>query len=352
MAVVSVVSSSSKVSGSTSPLTLTAPASIADGDLILIWCHSDESATQADFAITGFTGVFASIKGGATVGASGRLFYKVASGEGASYSVSRTDGSGNWGAIGMRITNTGGNPAIDTYATATSAENEAVTPALTTGADNCLIIRGASWNESKTLNAVPANHTAIQHNDLSSNDGHTIYTTAEIATSGTDVGTASYDLSATTETATFTISIKPPVAADSAALTGTATASITETDVVTGSKTVILTLTGDTWVTTGATFDAQRQNIINGIDSAQAEATGWDAEVKAKEVVGAVVRTSDTVVTITLTAQAGYNITATETITATIPATALTGAAALVASPTFTVSPITSTRNLAALGVG
>jgi len=126
----------------------------------------------------------------------------------------------------------------------------------------------------------------------------------------------------------------------SAALTGTVTASITEADIVTGGKTIILTLTNDTWVAVGATFDAQRQNIINGIDSAQAEGTGWDAEVKAKEVVGAVVRTSDSVVTITLTAQAGYNITATETITATIPATALVRAVAIVATPTFTVTAV------------
>ena len=90
---------------------------------------------------------------------------------------------------------------------------------------------------------------------------------------------------------------------------------------------------------TGATFNGQRQNIINGIDSAQAEAAGWDAEVKANLAVTTVVRTSDTVVTVTLSAQAGYDITATETITATVPATALTGAGALVASPTFTVSP-------------
>jgi hypothetical protein len=128
----------------------------------------------------------------------------------------------------------------------------------------------------------------------------------------------------------------------SAALSGTATASITEADIVTGGKTIILTLTGDTWVTAGATFDGQRQNIINGIDSAQSEATGWDAEVKAKMAVTEVVRTSDTVVTITLAAQAAYNITATETITATIPSSALTGAAAIVASPTLTVSAVTS----------
>ncbi len=127
-----------------------------------------------------------------------------------------------------------------------------------------------------------------------------------------------------------------------AALTGTVTASITESDIVTGGKTIILTLSGDNWVASGATFDAQRQNIINGIDSAQAEATGWDAEVKAKEVVGAVVRTSATVVTVTLTAQAGYNITATETITATIPATALVGGNAIVASPTFDITTVVS----------
>ena len=142
-----------------------------------------------------------------------------------------------------------------------------------------------------------------------------------------------------------------------AALTGTGVPTMTETEVRTGGKTIIITLTGDTWVAAGAAFDAQRQNIINGMDSAQAEATGWDAEVKAKEVVGAVVRTSNTVVTITLTAQAGYNITAQETITVTVPATAVILGVALVATPVFTVTVvaggvISSKANLLLLGVG
>lgn len=127
-------------------------------------------------------------------------------------------------------------------------------------------------------------------------------------------------------------------AAASAALTGTATASITEADIVAGGKTIILTLTGDTWVASGGTFDAQRQNIIDGMDSAQSEATGWDAVVKAGQGVSGVVRTSSTVVTITLDAFATYNITATETITVTIPGSAVTGGSPIVASPTFTVS--------------
>lgn len=124
----------------------------------------------------------------------------------------------------------------------------------------------------------------------------------------------------------------------SAALTGTAATSMTEQRVRDGGYTIILTLTGDTFVAAGATFDAQRQAIINGIDSGQAEAAGWDAVVKAGLAVSTVVRTSNTVVTVTLSAFASYQITATETITATIPAAALTGGVAIVAAPTFTVT--------------
>lgn len=130
----------------------------------------------------------------------------------------------------------------------------------------------------------------------------------------------------------------PTAAAISATLTGTVTNSITEADIVAGNKTIILTLTGDTWVTSGTAFDAQRQNIINGLISAQSESAGWNNEVKANLAVTTVVRTSNTVATITLSAQSGYNITAQETITVTIPATALvTSTSAVVASPTFTV---------------
>lgn len=138
------------------------------------------------------------------------------------------------------------------------------------------------------------------------------------------------------------------VATATAALTGTVTTA-TEADIVTGGRTIVLTLTGDTWVAAGATFDGQRQNIINGIDSAQAEATGWDAVVKALQGVAGVVRTNDNVVTITLDAQSTFNITATETITNIVPASALTGAVALTASPTFNVTAVNAggflTRN-------
>lgn len=126
--------------------------------------------------------------------------------------------------------------------------------------------------------------------------------------------------------------------APTAALTGTATGSINEQDVRDGGDTIILTLTGDTYVASGATFDAQRQAIIDGLDSAQSETDGWNATVRDVMAVTSVVRTSDTVVTVTLPATPDYQITATETITATIPGSALTGASPITAAPTFTVT--------------
>ena len=139
----------------------------------------------------------------------------------------------------------------------------------------------------------------------------------------------------------------------SAVLSGTITASTVQADIVAGGKTIILTLTGDTWVASGGTFDGQRQNIINGMTSAQSELLGWNNVVKALQGVAGVVRTSDFVVTITLDAQATYAITAQETITVTIPATALVLGLAVVAAPTFTVSVSASNvRALAMLGVG
>ena len=139
------------------------------------------------------------------------------------------------------------------------------------------------------------------------------------------------------------------VGAAAAALTGTITTA-TEADIVSGGRTIVLTLTNDTWVATGATFDAQRQNIIDGLTSAGTDPSGWNGQVRDAEVVTAVVRTSDTVVTVTLSAAAGYDISANETITATIPATALSGGSPVVASPTFTVTYVEETADAANTG--
>lgn len=124
-------------------------------------------------------------------------------------------------------------------------------------------------------------------------------------------------------------------------ISGTVTPSIIESDIVTGGKTIIIDLTNDTWVADGATFDGQRQNIINGISSAQSETNGWNNEVRDKQGVIGVVRTSDSKVTITLDAQAAYNITANEIVTVTVPASALViSDDPVVGMPTFLIAPV------------
>jgi hypothetical protein len=103
-------------------------------------------------------------------------------------------------------------------------------------------------------------------------------------------------------------------------------------------------------------FADARAAIRDGLDSAQSEGGGWDAKVKPNIPLNNIVRTSDTVVTITLQAQSDYDITAQETVTATVPDSALTGSGPVVATPTFTVdpggggAPAVPTRTL--LGVG
>jgi hypothetical protein len=115
----------------------------------------------------------------------------------------------------------------------------------------------------------------------------------------------------------------------------------TEADIRAGGNTITITITGDTWQAAGAAFNAERQNIINGLNSAQAEAAGWNAVVRALQGVAGVVRTSDTLVTITLDAEAGYDITAPETITVTVPFTALsTSLSDVVGTPTFTITTV------------
>jgi hypothetical protein len=189
------------------------------------------------------------------------------------------------------------------------------------------------------ITAFPTNYGSNQIN-LSIAAGATLgVATRNLNAATEDPGV--FTLDGAKEWQAFTLAVHP--LEPTAAVTGTAEPTSTETQIVAGGRTIIIDLTADTWVTVGAAFNAIRQDIIDGLDSAQSETLGWNAEVRDKEVVTAVVRTSDTTVTITLTAQPGYDITATETITVTVPASAVTSAGAIVATPTFTVTSVAAT---------
>ena len=110
--------------------------------------------------------------------------------------------------------------------------------------------------------------------------------------------------------------------AATASVSGTVVSGLTETQVVSGGETLIIILTNDTWLAAGTGpvgTIANTQAIIDGITAAESEATGWNAEVRDKEVVGSVVRDSDTQITITWSPAPAYDITANETITVTVP---------------------------------
>ncbi len=59
-----------------------------------------------------------------------------------------------------------------------------------------------------------------------------------------------------------------------AALSGSVVTSATETEIVTGGETLVITLVGDSWDATVGADNAITTALINGIDSAQAEAGG------------------------------------------------------------------------------
>ena len=127
------------------------------------------------------------------------------------------------------------------------------------------------------------------------------------------------------------------VAAVTAAATGTSVPTQTEADVVLGGNTIILTVTGDTFVTGTSSLGG----IAAGSDSDQAASgTNWDSLVKsALDNTDVVLSVGDTVATITLPAFASYDISSTETITWTIPAASLTTSAdPIVSSPGHTVT--------------
>lgn len=110
--------------------------------------------------------------------------------------------------------------------------------------------------------------------------------------------------------------------APSIALTGTGIVDgLLEAQVVTGGETIIITLTNDTWAPTLGADNAITTAFLAAITGDDAGSNGFDAEVAL--VHGNLVRTSATVVTLTLPATAGYAIAADETITVAPPATSV-----------------------------
>ena len=345
--------STSTTSSSITTHTITVPATAAIGDLLVAFV-AIENLTSPAGQFSGWSDGFIEIKDkttGGTAGASVGIAYKFVDGtEGANITVTSVDAER--GVHGMYLfTNLDLTKApevsLGNFGNSTSPLPDALSPS---GGeqDRMWMVLCAFEKDVETVTAFPTNYTSSL--SVSQFSGATIGAAVRQKTAATEEPGV-FTISGAEEWQAFTIGIHP-IPAATAVLTGTVTASIEENDILDGGKTIILTLTGDTWVAAGAPFNAIRQDIIDGMVSAQISGTGfrlWNDEVTPNEVVGAVVRTSDTVVTITLTASPLYNIFTVdpaltqETITVTIPASALEDTTIpVVAATDFTVdqSPV------------
>ncbi len=125
-----------------------------------------------------------------------------------------------------------------------------------------------------------------------------------------------------------------PAVSASAAVTGTGGGGMTGADIRAGGKTIVVTLTGDTF---GTIDDTKRQAFINAFVAASSPTWGWN-NTRPSIPVAAVVATSSTVWTMTLPALPGYQSDTSEVVTPTIPASILAGALAIVATPTIGIT--------------
>ena len=125
-------------------------------------------------------------------------------------------------------------------------------------------------------------------------------------------------------------------AALSIALTGTViSGGVLESEIVTGSETLIITLAGDTWQPALGSDNALTTAFLAAITGDDAGSNGFDDEITL--VHGNLVRTSDTIMTLTIPAGASYAVAADETVTVAPPVGSVTRGIAP-ASQTFDIT--------------
>lgn len=319
------------------------PSGIVDGDLLIVSVSWNEGGTTSTFP-AGWTRLITRQQ----ININQDIHYRQADGtEGATITVTLTTAEF---LIGLAYRFSGAELVATQAPQAASAglnsdlrpDPPNLTP--TGGAKDYLWLATMTKNSSSGLSDTPDNYGSL----IQEGTGFIGRTASmERALNAASENPTSYNSANNAAWVAFTIAVHPSSIV-SAAVTGTIIGD-TELDIRNGGSTIILTLTNDTWVAAGPTFDAQRQNIIDGLDSGGVEVNGWDAAVRPAFAVTDVVRTSNTVVTITVPTAGvpGYNITLNETITVTIPASALVlEPDPVVASPTVVITFLTETAVL------
>lgn len=203
-----VVRSVSTGSVSSGALNLTKPTGTANGDLLVMTASGDLSTDeQLSYVVdAGWTQLLQPTRSDASsAGNNLQIWYKIASNEPATYAIT-PDHSNLIGGSIMRIDGHDATSPIGVSNVTASLTGEALMPSVTTTTDNNLLLRLATWDQSKTLNAIPSGHTASYHVDVNGHDNWGGF--KEQATAGSS-GVAQFDLSSGAPYVGFTVAINP-----------------------------------------------------------------------------------------------------------------------------------------------
>lgn len=165
------------------------------------------------------------------------------------------------------------------------------------------------------------------------------------STSGYNI-TSDQTVTLTIPTSAIVGAAAPVIASTSFKITAVKSATISGTaltakssDIVTGNKTIVITLSSCQWAADVVSNSAKLNSLIAGFTAGGTEGLQWD-KVKAAMTSSTVVMTSNSVITITLPAVPGYNITSEQAIMLTVPVSVLlnTPADPIIASPVIKIA--------------
>lgn len=233
---------------SVSPV-ITAPAGLADGDLIIIAIGSSGNLVTAVTMSNGFT----LVHNGDTAGGDGHAIamYKVASGEGASWTFTNlytVDFPPEEG-IAAALAYTGVDGAAPLSGTATENYPASTTTpsctAMTPAHDNCMLISCFLGDTGGSQSGTQGTGWTERADYIRASQGYSFVQEKLQTTATSEAG--AFTAASAGNFGCIQLALKPAITL-LADLTGTALAAITEADIVTGGKTIIATLTGDTWI--------------------------------------------------------------------------------------------------------
>lgn len=231
---------------------LVAPAGIQNGDILVAFLDVGNAASPA---VTP-PGSFVEVSGYPIVRSRTDPWYvnthcyvKVASGESGNYTFTHTTAYTQ----GMIYCISGADTANPVSPTPTKASHDYTSmdnpftitaPGITTPRDGSVVIFVAgTWDFMNT--DPPTGSTPTFSEDL---DDAVFFLASGVKSTAGATGDKSVNISMSTDVWGAGLVCIQAAGGPSAALTGTITGSITEADIVAGGKTIILTLTGDTWV--------------------------------------------------------------------------------------------------------